>query len=269
MRPSSSRLLNILVPVKRAVDYAVKIRVNPQQTGVDLNVKHSMNPFDEIAIEEAVRIRERLSKDGSKEPVNITALTIGPAKSVETLRTALAMGADSAVHVEIPEAAPAPEPLGVAKAIRAVIDKQKPIDMVILGKQAIDDDLGQTGQMLAGLLNWGQATFASKVELDLDKKNALVTREIDGGLEQVRVKFPMIITTDLRLNEPRYASLPNIMKAKKKPVTKFKPEDLGVSLEPRMETVKVTEPPKRVGGAKVESVDELVEKLKAAGFTAV
>ncbi|KAF5376829.1 hypothetical protein D9757_008903 [Collybiopsis confluens] len=266
MRPSSARLLNILVPVKRAVDYAVKIRVNPQQTGIDLNVKHSMNPFDEIAVEEAVRIRERLAKDGSLEPVTITALTIGPAKSVETLRTALAMGADSAIHVEIPESAPAPEPLGVAKAIRALIDKQEQVDIVILGKQSIDDDLGQTGQMLAGLLNWGQATFASKIDLDLGQKTALVTREIDGGHEQVRVKFPLIVTTDL---QPRYASLPNIMKAKKKPVRKFKPEDLGVSLEPQMETVKVTEPPKRVGGTKVESVDELVEKLKAAGFTAV
>jgi len=271
MRPSPARLLNILVPVKRAVDYAVKIRVNAQQTGVDLNVKHSMNPFDEIAVEEAVRIRERLSKEGS-EPVTITALTIGPAKSVETLRTALAMGADSAIHVEIPESAPAPEPLGVAKTIRAIVEKQKEkeaVDMVILGKQAIDDDLGQTGQMLAGLLGWGQATYASKVELDLEKKNAVVTREIDGGSEQVRVKFPMIVTTDLRLNEPRYASLPNIMKAKKKPVTKMSPADLNVSLEPQIETLKVTEPPKRVGGAKVESVDELVEKLKAAGFTAV
>ncbi|KAF9068626.1 hypothetical protein BDP27DRAFT_1421799 [Rhodocollybia butyracea] len=270
MHPSSARLLNILVPVKRAVDYAVKIRVNPQQTGIDLNVKHSMNPFDEIAVEEAVRIRERLSK--GSEPVTITALTIGPAKSIETLRTALAMGADSAVHVEIPESAPAPEPLGVAKAIKAVIEKQKEkegVDMVILGKQAIDDDLGQTGQMLASLLGWGQATFASKVELDLDAKNATVTREIDGGLEQVRVKFPMVITTDLRLNEPRYASLPNIMKAKKKPVTKLTPTDLGVSLEPQMEVIKVVEPPKRVGGSKVESVDELVEKLKTAGFTAV
>ncbi|KAJ3749804.1 hypothetical protein EV361DRAFT_24077 [Lentinula raphanica] len=270
MRPSPARWLNILVPVKRAVDYAVKIRVNPQQTGVDMNVKHSMNPFDEIAIEEAVRIRERLPK--GSEPLTITALTIGPPKSVETLRTALAMGADNAIHVEIPESAPAPEPLGVAKAIRAIIDKQKEkenVDMVILGKQAIDDDLGQTGQMLAGLLGWGQATYASKVELDLEQRNAVVTREIDGGLEQVRVRFPMIVTTDLRLNEPRYASLPNIMKAKKKPVTKLTPADLGVSFEPQMEVLKVTEPPKRVGGAKVDSVDELVEKLKAAGFTAV
>ncbi|KAJ4482467.1 hypothetical protein J3R30DRAFT_3656503 [Lentinula aciculospora] len=267
MRPSPARLLNILVPVKRAVDYAVKIRVNPQQTGVDLNVKHSMNPFDEIAVEEAVRIRERLSKDS--EPVTITALTIGPTKSVETLRTALAMGADSAIHVETQESASSPEPLGVAKAIRAIIQKQESVDIVIMGKQAIDDDFGQTGQMLAGLLGWGQATYASKVDLDLVQKNAVVLREIDGGLEQVRVKFPMIITTDLRLNEPRYASLPNIMKAKKKPVTRLTPTDLGISFEPQMEIIRVTEPPKRIGGAKVESVDELVEKLRAAGFTAV
>ncbi|KAL0578559.1 putative electron transfer flavoprotein subunit [Marasmius crinis-equi] len=268
MRPSPSRLLNILVPVKRAVDYSVKIRVNPQQTGVDLNVKHSMNPFDEIAVEEAVRLRERF-KDQIK---SIKAVTIGPSKSAETLRTALAMGADSAIHVELPESAPAPEPLGVAKTLQAVIDKQKEgggVDLVILGKQSIDDDLGQTGQMLAGLLGWSQATYASKVELDIPKKEATVTREIDGGSEEIRCKLPLIVTTDLRLNEPRYASLPNIMKAKKKPLEKLKPADLGVDLAPQMETVKVTEPPKRVGGTKVANVDELVTKLKDAGFTAV
>ncbi|KAK7464760.1 putative electron transfer flavoprotein subunit [Stygiomarasmius scandens] len=271
MRPSPSRLLNILVPVKRAVDYAVKIRVNSSQTGVDLNVKHSMNPFDEIAVEEAVRLREK----HKSSITSIQAFTIGPPKSVETLRTALAMGADSAVHVELPESAPAPEPLGVAKALRAWIEKQKEagegkgVDIVILGKQSIDDDLGQTGQMLAGLLGWGQATYASKVELDTEKKEAKVLREIDGGSEEVKVKLPLIVTTDLRLNEPRYASLPNIMKAKKKPVEKLKPEDLGVDLTPVMETLKVTEPPKRVGGGKVESVDELVAKLKEHGFTAV
>ncbi|ESK95628.1 electron transfer flavoprotein beta-subunit [Moniliophthora roreri MCA 2997] len=268
MRPSPARLLNILVPVKRAVDYAVKIRVNPQQTGVDLNVKHSMNPFDEIAVEEAVRIRERF-KDQIK---SIKAVTIGPPKSAETLRTALAMGADSAIHVEIPETAPAPEPLGVAKTLRALIEKQKEsggVDLVILGKQSIDDDLGQTGQMLAGLLGWSQATYASKVDLDLEKKEATVVREIDGGSEELRCKLPLVVTTDLRLNEPRYASLPNIMKAKKKPLEKFKPEDLGVDLSPQMETIKVTEPPKRVGGVKVASVDELVAKLKEAGITAV
>ncbi|KIJ62699.1 hypothetical protein HYDPIDRAFT_157611 [Hydnomerulius pinastri MD-312] len=265
MRPSAIRLLNILVPVKRAVDYAVKIRVNPEQTGIDLNVKHSMNPFDEIAVEEAVRIRERL-KDAVK---SIKVVTIGPPKSAETLRTALAMGADAAIHVEIPESSPPPEPLGVAKALKAVIERQKEgVDVVILGKQAIDDDAGQTGQMLAGLMGWGQATFASKVEVDAEKKVANVTREIDGGLEELRCRLPVIITTDLRLNEPRYASLPNIMKAKKKPLEKLTAADLGVDLTPRLETIKVVEPPKRVGGGKVENVDELLAKLKEAGITA-
>lgn len=258
------RLLNILVPIKRAVDYAVKIRVNPEQTGIDLNVKHSMNPFDEIAVEEAVRIRERL-KDAVK---SIKVVTIGPPKSAETLRTALAMGADSAVHVEILESAPAPEPLGVAKALKALIERQKEgVDVVIMGKQAIDDDAGQTGQMLAGLMGWSQATFASKVEVDPEQKIANITREIDGGLEELRCKLPVIITTDLRLNEPRYASLPNIMKAKKKPVEKLTAAELGVDLTPRLETIKVTEPPKRVGGGKVANVDELLTKLKEAGVT--
>ncbi|KAJ7641558.1 hypothetical protein FB45DRAFT_900487 [Roridomyces roridus] len=267
MRPSAARLLNILVPVKRSVDYAVKIRVNPQQTGVDLNVKHSMNPFDEIAVEEAVRLRERL-KDGVK---SIKAVTIGPPKASETLRTALAMGADSAIHVEIPESAPAPEPLGVAKALHALIqrgDGEGKVDLVIMGKQAIDDDAGQTGQMLAGLLGWGQATFASKVQVDVEKREAVVLREIDGGSEEIRCRLPLVVTTDLRLNEPRYASLPNIMKAKKKPIEKLTAADLGVDFTPRLETLKVTEPPVRVGGGKVESVDELVAKLKDAGFTA-
>jgi len=266
MRPSAIRLLNILVPVKRAVDYAVKIRVNPQQTGIDLNVKHSMNPFDEIAIEEAVRIRERL-KDVVK---SIKVVTIGPAKSAETLRTALAMGADSAIHVEIPDSAPSPEPLGVAKALRAIVKREKGgVDLIILGKQAIDDDAGQTGQMLAGLLDWPQATFASKVVIYSEKMEASVTREIDGGLEELRCRLPLIVTTDLRLNEPRYASLPNIMKAKKKPIEKLTAGDLGVDFTPRLETLKVTEPAQRVGGGKVASVDELVAKLKEAGITAV
>ncbi|KAJ6558224.1 hypothetical protein B0H19DRAFT_1150449 [Mycena capillaripes] len=269
MRPSAVRLLNILVPVKRAVDYAVKIRVNPQQTGVDLNVKHSMNPFDEIAVEEAVRLRERL-KDAVK---SIKVVTIGPPKSAETLRTALAMGADSALHVELPDSAPAPEPLGVAQALRAVIQREKEadraVDVVIMGKQAIDDDAGQTGQMLAGLLGWGQATFASKVEIDTGKGEATVMREIDGGSEEIRCRLPLVVTTDLRLNEPRYASLPNIMKAKKKPLEKLTAADLGVDFTPRLETLKVTEPPTRVGGGKVENIDELVAKLKEAGFTAV
>ncbi|KAG2340162.1 electron transfer flavoprotein, beta subunit [Suillus weaverae] len=264
MRPSAVRLLNILVPIKRAVDYAVKIRVNPEQTGIDLNVKHSMNPFDEIAVEEAVRIRERL-KDAVK---SIKVVTIGPPKSAETLRTALAMGADSAVHVEIPESAPAPEPLGVAKTLKALIERQKEgVDVVIMGKQAIDDDAGQTGQMLAGLMGWSQATFASRVEVDPEQKVANITREIDGGLEELRCNLPVIITTDLRLNEPRYASLPNIMKAKKKPVEKLTVAELGIDLTPRLETIKVTEPLKRVGGGKVANVDELLAKLKEAGVT--
>ncbi|GJE97681.1 electron transfer flavoprotein beta subunit [Phanerochaete sordida] len=262
MRPSAARLLNILVPVKRTIDYAVKIRVNPDQKGVDLNVKHSMNPFDEIAVEEAVRLREKL-KDQVK---SIKLVTIGPAKAADTLRTGLAMGADSAIHVEIPDSAPPPEPLGVAKALRAIIEKQKDgVDLVILGKQAIDDDAGQTGQMLAGLLDWPQATFASKLVVDPAQKVANITQEIDGGLQEVKCKLPLIVTTDLRLNEPRYASLPNIMKAKKKPIEKLKPTDLGVDLAPRLETVKVAEPPKRQGGGKVESVDELIAKLKEAG----
>ncbi|KAF8187768.1 hypothetical protein BJ912DRAFT_1042748 [Pholiota molesta] len=270
MRPSPARLLNILVPVKRAVDYAVKIRVNPQQTGIDTNVKHSMNPFDEIAVEEAVRLREKLKASVT----SIKAISIGPAKSLDTLRTALAMGADSAIHVELPEAHPAPEPLAIARTLQAVIEKQNKgaatpadkIDLVILGKQAIDDDLGVTGQMLAGLLGWSQATFASKLDVDVAKGEALVTREIDGGGEEIRCRLPLVVTTDLRLNEPRYASLPNIMKAKKKPVEKLTPAALGVDYTPQLETLKVSEPPVRVGGGKVANVDELVAKLKEAGF---
>ncbi|KAH9480081.1 Electron transfer flavoprotein subunit beta [Psilocybe cubensis] len=272
MRPSAIRLLNILVPVKRSVDYAVKIRVNPQQTGIDTNVKHSMNPFDEIAVEEAAILRQK-HKDAVK---TIKAITIGPSKSVDTLRTALAMGADSAIHVEIPESQPSPEPLAVAKTLRAVIERQNSaaasdadkIDLVILGKQAIDDDLGVTGQMLAGLLGWSQATFASKVDVDIAKNEVLVVREIDGGGEEIRCKLPMVITTDLRLNVPRYATLPNIMKAKKKPVEKLSPSDLGVDYTPQLETLKVTEPPTRVGGGKVSNVDELLAKLKEAGIQA-
>ncbi|KAI8986177.1 electron transfer flavoprotein beta subunit [Trametes punicea] len=269
MRPSAVRLLNILVPVKRTVDYAVKIRVNPDQKGIDLNVKHSMNPFDEIAVEEAVRLRERL-KDEVK---SIKVVTIGPPKAAETLRTALAIGADSGIHIEVPESAPAPEPLGVAKALRAVIEREKEgVDLVIMGKQAIDDDAGQTGQMLAGLMDWAQATFASKLVVDPKKKEADVTREIDGGLQEIKCRLPLVVTTDLRLifpPEPRYASLPNIMKAKKKPIQKLTPADLGVELTPILESVKVTEPPKRVGGGKVENVDQLIAKLKEAGITPV
>ncbi|KAI0754605.1 electron transfer flavoprotein beta subunit [Daedaleopsis nitida] len=271
MRPSAVRLLNILVPVKRTVDYAVKIRVNPDQKGVDLNVKHSMNPFDEIAVEEAVRLRERL-KDQVK---SIKVVTIGPPKASDTLRTALAIGADAAVHVEVPDAAPPPEPLGVAKALRAVLEREAqagaPVDLVIMGKQAIDDDAGQTGQMLAGLMGWAQATFASKLVVDPAAKVAEVTREIDGGLEELRCKLPLVVTTDLRCmrTEPRYASLPNIMKAKKKPIQKLSAEELGVDLAPRLETVKISEPAQRVGGGKVANVDELIAKLKEAGITAV
>ncbi|PVF98483.1 putative electron transfer flavo protein beta chain [Serendipita vermifera] len=260
MRPTSARLLNVLVPIKRSIDYAVKIRVNPQQTGVETNVKHSMNPFDEIAVEEAVRLREK-KKDAVK---NITVVTVGPTKSSEVLRTALAMGADKGIHVEIPETL-VPEPLGIAKALNQVVQREKP-DLVILGKQAIDDDAGQTGQMLAGLTGWAQATFASKVEVDESRGVVTVTREVDGGLQKVECKLPAIITTDLRLNEPRYTSLPNIMKAKKKPIEKLTESDLGVDLKPRIQTVQVTEPPKRQGGKKVESVDELVTKLKEAGL---
>ncbi|KAH8978099.1 electron transfer flavoprotein beta subunit [Lactarius akahatsu] len=263
MRPTTARLLNILVPVKRCVDYAVKIRVNAQQTGIDANVKHSMNPFDEIAVEEAVRLRERL-KDKVK---SITVVTIGPAKAAETLRTALAMGADSGIHIEVPESAPAPEPLGVARALRAVVERRRETDLVIMGKQAIDDDLGQTGQMLAALLGAAQATCASALEVDVEKRVARVRTEIDGGAQELVCTLPAVVTTDLRLNEPRYASLPNIMKAKKKPIEKLTPADLGVDLTPVLETIKVTEPPKRVGGGKVSSVDELVGRLKEAGFT--
>ncbi|KAI0298135.1 hypothetical protein B0F90DRAFT_1632948 [Multifurca ochricompacta] len=279
MQPTAARFLNILVPIKRCVDYAVKIRVNPQQTGIDTNVKHSMNPFDEIAVEEAVRLRERL-KDKVK---SITVVTLGPAKAAETLRTALAMGADSGIHIELPESAPPPEPLGVARVLRAVIERRKKMateegsgtgggttDLVIMGKQAIDDDLGQTGQMLAALLGASQATCASKLDVDVDKRVAHVRTEIDGGAEELVCTLPAVITTDLRyVEQPRYASLPNIMKAKKKPIEKLTPTDLGVDVTPMLETIKVTEPPKRVGGSKVGNVDELVKKLKESGVVAV
>ncbi|KAI8332480.1 hypothetical protein BC941DRAFT_381537 [Chlamydoabsidia padenii] len=249
-----SNPLRIFVPVKRVIDYAVKVRVNPAKTDVDRNVKHSMNPFDEIAVEEAVRIK---TKNKATEVVTISC---GSAKAQETLRTALAMGADSAVHVEVKDDSTL-QPLAVAKLLKAYTDQQeKKPDLFILGKQAIDDDANQTGQMLAGLLNWPQTTFASKVEFE--GESLKVTREIDGGLETLKTKMPAIITTDLRLNEPRYASLPNIMKAKKKPLTKITPEDLGVDISPRIETLKVEEPAKRQGGRKVESVDELLDKLK-------
>ncbi|ORX46546.1 electron transfer flavo protein, beta subunit [Hesseltinella vesiculosa] len=253
-----SNPLRIFVPVKRVVDFAVKVRVNPAKTDVDRNVKHSMNPFDEIAVEEAVRIKE--AKKAEKKEVEVVAISCGTAKAQETLRTALAMGADRAVHVEVKDDATL-QPLAVAKLLKAFTDKEeKKPDLFILGKQAIDDDANQTGQMLAGLLNWPQTTFASKVTIENEALK--VTREIDGGLETLETKIPAIITTDLRLNEPRYASLPNIMKAKKKPLVKITPEDLGIDVSPRIQTIKVEEPAKREGGRKVESVDELVDKLK-------
>ncbi|KAI8913473.1 hypothetical protein EDD86DRAFT_268943 [Gorgonomyces haynaldii] len=245
--------MRVLVPVKRVIDYAVKIRVVGGAVETN-NVKHSLNPFDEIAVEEAVRLKEK------KIAKEVVAFSVGPSKSQEVLRTALAMGADKAVHVETDEQV---NPLQVAKLIRAFVDKDKP-DLVILGKQAIDDDSNQVGQMLGGLLNWPQATFASKVEI-ADKK-ITVTREIDGGLETIETQLPAIVTADLRLNEPRYATLPNIMKAKKKPLEKLTPKDLGVDVKPTLETVSVEEPPKRVGGGKVKDVDELVQKLKADGL---
>ena len=246
--------MKVLVPVKRVLDYNVKPRVKADGSGVDLaNVKMSMNPFDEIAVEEAIRLKE---KQGVTE---IVAVSIGEQKCQETLRTALAMGADRAILVQTDKRV---EPLGVAKILAKVVEEEGP-DLVILGKQAIDDDNNQTGQMLAGLLGWGQGTFASKVELS--DGTATVTREVDGGSETEALKLPAIVTTDLRLNEPRYASLPNIMKAKSKPMANKTPDDYGVDISPRLTTLKVVEPPKRSAGIKVADVDELVGKLKAMG----
>ena len=245
--------MKIVVPVKRVVDYNVKIRVKPDGSGIDLaNVKMSMNPFDEIAVEEAVRLKE---KSGAKE---VVVVSIGPAKAQETLRTALAIGADRAILIEVPEGA-AVEPLAVAKLLKAIVDTEKP-DLVILGKQAIDDDSNQTGQMLASLLDWPQGTFASKVVPEAGAVS--VTREVDGGLETVKLKLPAVVTTDLRLNEPRYPSLPNIMKAKKKPLDVKKAEDLGIDISPRLKVLKTSEPPTRKAGVMVASVAELVQKLK-------
>jgi electron transfer flavoprotein beta subunit len=243
--------MKILVPVKRVVDYNVKIRVKPDGSGVELaNVKMSMNPFDEISVEEALRLKEA----GKAEEVVI--VSIGPAKAEETIRTALAMGADRGILIETDEAV---EPLAVAKLLKGVVEAEAP-GLVIVGKQAIDDDSNQTGQMLAALLGWGQATFASKLELGADK--ATVTREVDGGLQTIDVKLPAIVTTDLRLNEPRYASLPNIMKAKKKPLDKKAPADFGVDVAPRLKVLKTEEPGGRKAGIKVKSVAELVDKLR-------
>ena len=243
--------MKLLVAVKRVVDYNVKVRVKADGTGVETaNVKMSMNPFDEIAVEEAVRMKEQ---GKAKE---IVAVSMGPAQCQETIRTALAMGADRGIHVlhdgEL-------QPLAVAKLLKALADKEKP-DLVILGKQAIDDDSNQTGQMLAALMGAPQATFASKVVAE--EGGLKVTREVDGGLETIKIKLPAVVTTDLRLNEPRYASLPNIMKAKKKPIEQVKPDALGVDPAPRLVTLKVVEPAKRQGGVKVKTVQELVEKLK-------
>jgi len=243
--------MKILVPVKRVVDYNVKVRVKSDGTGVDIaNVKMSMNPFDEIAVEEAVRLKEK------GVATEIIAVSCGDAKCQETLRTAMAIGADRGILVETTEEL---QPLAVAKLLKALVDKEQP-GLVILGKQAIDDDANQTGQMLAALADLPQATFASKVEVAGDKVN--VTREVDGGLETISLSLPAVITTDLRLNEPRYVTLPNIMKAKKKQLDTFKPEDLGVDVKPRLKTLKVSEPPKRGAGIKVPDVATLVDKLK-------
>jgi electron transfer flavoprotein beta subunit len=243
--------MKILVPVKRVVDYNVKIRVKPDGSGVDLaNVKMSMNPFDEIAVEEAIRLRE------AGKATEIVAVSIGPQQASETIRTALAMGADRGILVKTDTTA---EPLAVAKILKALVEAEKP-GLVILGKQAIDDDSNQTGQMLAALLGWPQGTFASKIAIEGD--SIQVTREVDGGLQTVKLKSPAIVTTDLRLNEPRYASLPNIMKAKKKPIDEKAPADVGVDISPRLEVLKTVDPPGRKGGVKVGSVAELVAKLK-------
>jgi electron transfer flavoprotein beta subunit len=243
--------MKVLVAVKRVVDYNVKVRVKSDNTGVDIaNVKMSMNPFDEIAIEEAVRLKEK------GVVTEVIAVSCGVAQCQETLRTAMAIGADRAILVETAEEL---QPLAVAKLLKALVDKEQP-GMVILGKQAIDDDCNQTGQMLAALAGLPQATFASKVVVESGK--AQVTREVDGGLETLAVTLPAIVTTDLRLNEPRYVTLPNIMKAKKKQLDVFKPEDLGVDVSPRIKTLKVSEPPKRSAGIKVPDVATLVAKLK-------
>ncbi len=243
--------MKALVAVKRVVDYNVKVRVKSDQTGVDIaNVKMSMNPFDEIAVEEAVRLKEKgiLSE--------VIVVSCGVTQCQETLRTAMAIGADRGILVETTEEL---QPLAVAKLLKALADKEQP-GLVILGKQAIDDDCNQTGQMLAALADWPQATFASKVEMA--DGHALITREVDGGLETLKLSLPAVVTTDLRLNEPRYVTLPNIMKAKKKQLDIFKPEDLGVDIQPRIKTLKVSEPPKRSAGIKVADVAALVDKLK-------
>tara|TARA_R110002096_G_scaffold221143_6_gene409917 strand:+ start:546 stop:1295 length:750 start_codon:yes stop_codon:yes gene_type:complete len=242
--------MKVLVPVKRVIDYNVKVRVKADGTGVETqNVKMSMNPFDEISIEEAVRLKEAGVVD------DVVAVSMGPKQCTETIRTALAMGADRGIHVLTDDPL---EPLAVAKALKALAEKEEP-QLIIVGKQAIDDDSNQTGQMTSALLGWSQACFASKIKIDGDK--ATVTREIDGGLETIEISMPAVVTVDLRLNEPRYASLPNIMKAKKKPIEEMSPADLGVDTAPRLAVLNVAEPPKREGGGKVADVQELVTKL--------
>ncbi|MEY4849307.1 electron transfer flavoprotein subunit beta/FixA family protein [Sandarakinorhabdus limnophila] len=249
--------MKVLVPVKRVVDYNVKVRVKSDNTGVELaNIKMSMNPFDEIAVEEAIRLKEK------GIATEVVVVSVGVQQCTETLRTALAMGADRGILVQTDVTT---ESLAVAKVLAGIVAEEAP-GLVILGKQAIDDDANQTGQMLAGLLGWAQGTFASKLDPQGDTVN--VTREIDGGLETVALKMPAIVTTDLRLNEPRYASLPNIMKAKSKPIANKTPADYGVDMTPRLTTLKVTEPAKRQAGIKVKSVDELVAKLKEMGAVA-
>jgi electron transfer flavoprotein beta subunit len=243
--------MKVLVPVKRVIDYNVKARVKSDGTGVDLaNVKMAMNPFDEIAVEEAIRLKEKGTV------TEIVAVSVGPAAASETIRTALAMGADRGILIKHEGTV---EPLAVAKLLKAVADAEKP-GLIILGKQAIDDDSNQTGQMLAALLGWPQGTFASRLVIEGD--HALVTREVDGGLQTVKLKMPAIVTTDLRLNEPRYASLPNIMKAKKKPIDEKAPADFGVDVARRLQVLKTREPAGRKGGVKVGSVDELLDKLR-------
>ncbi len=243
--------MKILVPVKRVIDYNVKVRVKQDQTGVELNnVKMAMNPFDEIAVEQALRIKEA----GDAEEVVL--VSIGPSQAQETIRTGLAMGADRGIFIEAPHET---EPLSIAKLLTSVAEREKP-RLIICGKQAIDDDSNQTGQMMSAILGWSQATFASSISLT--KENATVVREIDGGLETIKIKMPAVITVDLRLNEPRYASLPNIMKAKKKPIETLTAETLGVDIRPRLSVIKVEEPVTREAGVKVGSVTELVEKLK-------
>lgn len=243
--------MKVLVPVKRVIDYNVKVRVKADNSGVELaNVKMAMNPFDEIAVEEALRLKEAGGAD------EVVAVSIGPTQNQETIRTALAMGADRGIHIEAPHEV---EPLAVAKLLKAVVEREEP-GLVFVGKQAIDDDCNQTGQMLAALLGWAQGTFVSGIEIKGD--SAAVVREVDGGLEHLEVKMPAVVTVDLRLNEPRYASLPNIMKAKKKPLDSMSADELGVDVTPRLAITRVEEPPAREAGIKVSGVEELVDKLK-------